>query len=115
MDTCQLRYGRMLIEKYNYLTEGLNYYELTMFCIYLQKKHPSALSMFEDLMVEAKAKQVVVFLDYDGTLSPIVEDPDRAYVSDDVCQHLHAFPDKASFSEMPCTLLGSNTSLGYLL
>ncbi|CAK9879340.1 unnamed protein product [Sphagnum jensenii] len=79
------------------------------------KKHPSALSMFEDLMVEAKAKQVVVFLDYDGTLSPIVEDPDRAYVSDDVCQHLHAFPDKASFSEMPCTLLGSDTSLGYLL
>ncbi len=115
MDTCQLRYGRMLIEKYNYLTEGLNYYELTMFCIYLQKKHPSALSMFEDLMVEAKAKQVVVFLDYDGTLSPIVEDPDRAYVSDDVCQHLHAFPNKASFSKMPCTLLGSDTSLGYLL
>ncbi|CAK9198043.1 unnamed protein product [Sphagnum troendelagicum] len=75
------------------------------------KKHPSALSMFEDLMVEAKAKQVVVFLDYDGTLSPIVEDPDRAYVSDDVCQHLHAFPDKASFSDMPCTLLGSDTSL----
>jgi len=56
-----------------------------MFCIYLQKKHPSALSMFEELMVKAKAKQVVVFLDYDGTLSPIVEDPDRAYVSDDVC------------------------------
>jgi hypothetical protein len=79
------------------------------------KKHPSALSMFEELMVEAKAKQVVVFLDYDGTLSPIVEDPDRAYVSDDVCQHLHAFPDKASFSEMPCTLLGSDTSLSYLL
>ncbi len=71
--------------------------------------------MFEDLMVEAKAKQVVVFLDYDGTLSPIVEDLDRAYVSDDVCQHLHAFLDKASFSEMPCTLLGSDTSLGYLL
>jgi len=50
-----------------------------------------------------------------NSLSPIVEDPDRAYVSDDVCQHLHAFPDKASFSEMPCTLLGSDTSLGYLL
>ncbi|KAH8942592.1 hypothetical protein BDL97_13G000900 [Sphagnum fallax] len=79
------------------------------------KKHPLALSMFEDLMVEAKAKQVVVFLDYDGTLSPIVEDPDQAYVSDDVCQHLHAFPDKASFSEMPCTFLGFDTSLGYLL
>jgi hypothetical protein len=67
------------------------------------------------LMVEAKAKQVVVFLTYDGTLSPIVEDLDWAYVSDDVCQHLHAFPDKAPFLEMPCILLGSNTSQGYLL
>jgi trehalose 6-phosphate phosphatase len=35
-------------------------------------------------MVEAKAKQVVVFLDYDGTLSPIVEDPDQAYMPNDV-------------------------------
>ncbi|CAK9279074.1 unnamed protein product [Sphagnum jensenii] len=48
------------------------------------KKHPSALSIFKEVMVEAKAKQVVVFLDYDGTLSPIVEDPDQAYMPNDM-------------------------------
>lgn len=32
----------------------------------------------------AKGKEIVVFLDYDGTLSPIVEDPDEAYMSDAV-------------------------------
>ncbi|PIA34630.1 hypothetical protein AQUCO_03700134v1 [Aquilegia coerulea] len=46
------------------------------------KKHPSALSMFERMMTAAKGKRIVVFLDYDGTLSPIVEDPNRAFMSD---------------------------------
>ncbi|XP_068636769.1 probable trehalose-phosphate phosphatase 6 [Aristolochia californica] len=44
--------------------------------------HPSALSMFEQIMNASKGKQIVMFLDYDGTLSPIVEDPDRAFMSD---------------------------------
>ncbi|ERM94185.1 hypothetical protein AMTR_s00010p00186780 [Amborella trichopoda] len=44
--------------------------------------HPSALSMFEQMMNASKEKQIVMFLDYDGTLSPIVDDPDRAYMSD---------------------------------
>ncbi|KAK1435487.1 hypothetical protein QVD17_01251 [Tagetes erecta] len=43
-------------------------------------KHPSALGMFEEIMSAAKMKQVVIFLDYDGTLSPIVENPDHAYM-----------------------------------
>lgn len=43
--------------------------------------HPSALTMFEMMMDASKGKQIVVFLDYDGTLSPIVNDPDRAYMS----------------------------------
>ncbi|KAK9072141.1 hypothetical protein SSX86_008573 [Deinandra increscens subsp. villosa] len=43
-------------------------------------KHPSALGMFEEIMSAAKTKQVVIFLDYDGTLSPIVENPDQAYM-----------------------------------
>jgi trehalose 6-phosphate phosphatase len=30
----------------------------------------------------SRGKQIVVFLDYDGTLSPIVDDPDAAYMSD---------------------------------
>lgn len=35
-------------------------------------------------MTAAEGKEVAVFLDYDGTLSPIVEDPDKAYISDAV-------------------------------
>uniref|UniRef100_A0A7I4DKB1 Trehalose 6-phosphate phosphatase n=1 Tax=Physcomitrium patens TaxID=3218 RepID=A0A7I4DKB1_PHYPA len=48
------------------------------------EKHPSALSTFEKVAKLAKNKQVVVFLDYDGTLSPIVSNPDRAIMTDEV-------------------------------
>ncbi|CAI9753152.1 unnamed protein product [Fraxinus pennsylvanica] len=44
--------------------------------------HPSALDMFEEITNASKGKQIVMFLDYDGTLSPIVDDPDRAFMSD---------------------------------
>ncbi|PSR99989.1 Trehalose-phosphate phosphatase [Actinidia chinensis var. chinensis] len=43
--------------------------------------HPSALGMFEQIISASKGKQIVMFLDYDGTLSPIVEDPDRAFMT----------------------------------
>ncbi|KAK7321171.1 hypothetical protein VNO77_31530 [Canavalia gladiata] len=43
--------------------------------------HPSALNMFDQIIYESKGKQIVTFLDYDGTLSPIVADPDKAYMS----------------------------------
>ncbi|GMI67955.1 trehalose-6-phosphate phosphatase I [Hibiscus trionum] len=43
--------------------------------------HPSALEMFEQIIDASKGKQIVMFLDYDGTLSPIVADPDRAFMS----------------------------------
>ncbi|XP_022844218.1 probable trehalose-phosphate phosphatase J isoform X1 [Olea europaea var. sylvestris] len=43
--------------------------------------HPSALDMFEQITNASKGKQIVMFLDYDGTLSPIVDDPDRAFMS----------------------------------
>lgn len=46
--------------------------------------HPSALSMFEQIVNASKGKQIVMFLDYDGTLSPIVEDPDRAFMTNEV-------------------------------
>lgn len=49
-----------------------------------QKEHPSALRLFERMMKEAKDKRIVVFLDYDGTLSPIVNNPDHAFMSDEV-------------------------------
>ncbi|XP_041006644.1 probable trehalose-phosphate phosphatase H [Juglans microcarpa x Juglans regia] len=44
--------------------------------------HPSALDMFEQIIDASKGKKIVMFLDYDGTLSPIVDDPDRAFMSD---------------------------------
>ncbi|MBA0677178.1 hypothetical protein Goari_018597, partial [Gossypium aridum] len=40
-----------------------------------------ALSMLEQIVGASKGKQIVMFLDYDGTLSPIVEDPDQAFMS----------------------------------
>ncbi|OMO94285.1 Trehalose-phosphatase [Corchorus olitorius] len=43
--------------------------------------HPSALNMFEKIVAASKGKQIVMFLDYDGTLSPIVEDPDQAFMT----------------------------------
>ncbi|NP_001408381.1 probable trehalose-phosphate phosphatase 8 isoform 2 [Oryza sativa Japonica Group] len=62
-----------------------------------QRKHPSALGSFEQVAAAASGKRVVVFLDYDGTLSPIVADPDMAFMSDemraavrDVAEHFPA-------------------------
>ena len=49
-----------------------------------QEKHPSALAGFESVLAAAKGKQVVMFLDYDGTLSPIVKDPDTAVMTEEV-------------------------------
>ncbi|KAL9241528.1 hypothetical protein vseg_015632 [Gypsophila vaccaria] len=45
-------------------------------------KQPSALDMFEQIIKASKGKQIVMFLDYDGTLSPIVDDPDQAFMSE---------------------------------
>ena len=50
----------------------------------LQREHPSALKMFEEIEIKLKGKEIAVFLDYDGTLSPIVDDPDVAFMSDAV-------------------------------
>ncbi|KAM3308690.1 putative trehalose-phosphate phosphatase F [Capsicum chacoense] len=47
-------------------------------------KYPSALSSFQQIVSHAKNKKIVIFLDYDGTLSPIVDDPDRAFISADM-------------------------------
>ncbi|MFS7914356.1 putative trehalose-phosphatase [Helianthus anomalus] len=47
-------------------------------------KYPSALTTFEHILSHAKDKKIVIFLDYDGTLSPIVDDPDRAFMSADM-------------------------------
>jgi len=57
-------------------------YLFLMWC--LQLHHPSALEMFEQIIDASKGKQIVMFLDYDGTLSPIVDDPDKAFMSKQV-------------------------------
>ncbi|MED6106867.1 hypothetical protein PIB30_008565 [Stylosanthes scabra] len=44
--------------------------------------YPSAIECFGNIIGRAKNKRVAVFLDYDGTLSPIVDDPDCAFMSD---------------------------------
>lgn len=49
-----------------------------------QMEHPSAITSFDQMVSKAKGKSIVVFLDYDGTLSPIVDDPDLAFMSDEV-------------------------------
>ncbi|KAF7839241.1 putative trehalose-phosphate phosphatase J [Senna tora] len=37
--------------------------------------------MFDQIIEASKEKKIVVFIDYDGTLSPTVDDPDCAFMS----------------------------------
>ncbi|KAJ4814510.1 Trehalose 6-phosphate phosphatase [Rhynchospora pubera] len=47
-------------------------------------QHPSALENFKEIVASSKGKSIVMFLDYDGTLSPIVDNPDRAFMDDEM-------------------------------
>jgi len=47
-----------------------------------EKPLPSALDAMEEIKEEATGREVAVFLDYDGTLTPIVDSPDQAVLSD---------------------------------
>ncbi|XP_051130025.1 probable trehalose-phosphate phosphatase F [Andrographis paniculata] len=47
-------------------------------------KYPSALTSFHLIMDRAKDRKLVMFLDYDGTLSPIVDNPDRAFMTNEM-------------------------------
>ncbi|CAH9101511.1 unnamed protein product [Cuscuta europaea] len=50
--------------------------------------HPSALSNFDEIVRSSKGKKISMFLDYDGTLSSIVEDPDLAYMTNEMREAL---------------------------
>lgn len=45
-------------------------------------KHPCMLKELGAFVAGSRGKRLAVFLDYDGTLTPIVKDPDRAFMSD---------------------------------
>ncbi|KAL0021141.1 hypothetical protein WJX77_004146 [Trebouxia sp. C0004] len=49
------------------------------FCAW-KAQHPSILEHFDDFTSLLHGKRLAVFLDYDGTLTPIVKDPDRAFM-----------------------------------
>jgi len=48
------------------------------------KTLPSALESFEEIARESRGKSIAMFLDYDGTLTPIVETPDKAVIAEDM-------------------------------
>lgn len=49
-----------------------------------QMRYPNALRQFGKIEDRLKGKRLAVFLDYDGTLTPIVNDPDRAIMAEDM-------------------------------
>ena len=61
---------------------------------------------FEAVLAAAKGKQIVMFLDYDGTLSPIVEDPDSAVMTEEVVLHVGQLPSSIDrFVCLICSVL----------
>lgn len=58
-----------------------------------EKSLPSALESLGDIEKAARGKEAVVFLDYDGTLTPIVESPDLAVLSPDMRRTVKTLAD----------------------
>ncbi|XP_031481463.1 probable trehalose-phosphate phosphatase G [Nymphaea colorata] len=51
--------------------------------------YPSALGSFKLITNSARGKRILLFLDYDGTLSPIVDNPDFAFILDGMRPVIH--------------------------
>jgi len=45
---------------------------------------PSAIHSYSSILLKIMNKKPILFLDYDGTLTPIVKDPEKAYLSEDM-------------------------------
>ncbi|MDR7127858.1 alpha,alpha-trehalase [Algoriphagus sp. 4150] len=45
---------------------------------------PSAVENFKEIVGEIGSRQPILFLDYDGTLTPIVDNPEEAILSDEI-------------------------------
>src|SRR6201993_2101251 len=56
---------------------------------------PSALDRLDEIIVPARDKRLAVFLDYDGTLTPIVSQPEGAWLSDSMRQTLRELAARA--------------------
>jgi trehalose-phosphatase len=54
---------------------------------------PSAFAKMDELREKLKGKKPAVFLDYDGCLSPIVKDPDKAILTDEMRAVLQQLAD----------------------
>ena len=48
----------------------------------VQAEHPCLLENILEFLEATSQRRLAIFLDYDGTLTPIVKNPDRAYMSD---------------------------------
>jgi trehalose 6-phosphate phosphatase len=55
-----------------------------------QEDHPCLLQHFDQLEAAAAGKMVAVFLDYDGTLTPIVNNPDAAFMTEHMREAVRA-------------------------
>src|SRR3954469_6873503 len=51
---------------------------------------PSALNLVDEIIADAIGKRLAVFLDYDGTLAPIVSHPEDAWLADSMRQTLRS-------------------------
>lgn len=60
---------------------GMSYESLSEYEAW-REEHPCALHNFDQVAAHAAGKLVAVFLDYDGTLTPIVSNPDLALMSE---------------------------------
>ncbi|MFO7707080.1 MAG: trehalose-phosphatase [Desulfobacterales bacterium] len=62
--------------------------DLSEICVAAKRKEreplPSALDDFERILRMAQGKRLAVFLDYDGTLSPIAETPEQAVMPENI-------------------------------